>query len=113
MFHSAEIMRPAAQLALQTESQRVDLFFGLEAGFRRSAAGGVEDEFLFQTAPPFEQPFRLGASDGWNLAHFFNHVGGGLNAVREQSRFYGPHYALDLGVIDLELIEKFDELILS
>ena len=43
----------------------------------------------FQTAPPFEQPFRLGASDGWNLAHFFNHVGGGLNAVRKQSRFMG------------------------
>src|SRR6266545_4936820 len=103
-------MRPAAQLALQTESERVDLSFGLDAGFGRNASGGVEDESPFQTAPPFEQPFRLGAPDGRNLAHFFNHIGGGLNAVREQSRFYGRHYALDLGVIDLELIEEFDEL---
>src|SRR5262245_487794 len=106
-------MRPSAQLALQTESERVDLPFGLDAGFGLNPYGGVEDESPFQTAPPFEQPFRLGAPDGWNMAHFFNHIGGGLNAVREQSRFYGRHYALDLGVIDFELIEEFIELILS
>src|SRR5215510_9672345 len=103
-------MRPAAQLALQTKSERVDLSFGLDAGFGQNASGGVKDESSFQTAPPFEQPFRLGAPDGRNLAHFFGYVGGGLNAVREQSRLYGRHYALDLGVIDLELIEEFVEL---
>src|SRR5262249_37837947 len=106
-------MRPAAQLTLQTESERVDLSFGLDAGFGRNASGGLEGESPFQIAPPFEQLFRLGAPDGRNLAHFFNHIGGGLNPVREQSRFYGRHYALDLSVIDLELIEEFVELILS
>src|SRR5262245_34349366 len=106
-------MRPAAQFALQTKSERVALSFGLEAGFGRNASGWIEDESPFQTAPPFEQPFRLGASDGRNLAHFFNHVGGGLYAVREQSRFYGRDYALDLGAIDPELTEEFFELSLS
>src|SRR5215831_6911321 len=113
LLHAAKVLRPAAQLALQTKSERVDLSFGLDAGFVRNASGGIEDESPFQTAPPFEQPFRLGASDGRNLAHFFNHVGGGLNAVREQGRFYGRDYAIDLGVIDLELIEEFFELSLS
>src|SRR5262249_45649046 len=113
LLHAAEVMRPADQLALQTKSERVDLSFGLDAGFGRNASGGVEDESPFQTAPPFEQPFRLGAPDGRNLAHFFGYVGGGLNPVREQSRFYGRHYALDLGVIDFELIEEFAELSLS
>src|SRR5262245_28150532 len=113
LLHAAEVMRPAAQLALQTKSERVDLSFGLDAGFGRNASGGVEDESPFQAAPPFEQPFRLGAPDGRDLAHFFNHIGGGLNPVREQSRFYGRHYALDLGVIDFELIEEFVELSLS
>src|SRR5262245_5249598 len=47
------------------------------------------------------------------MAHIFGYVGGGLNAMREQSRFYAGHYALDLGVIDLELIEEFLELSLS
>src|SRR5262245_35378616 len=103
-------MRPAAQFALQTKSERVALSFGLDAGFGRNASGWIEDESPFQTAPPFEQPFRLGAPDGRNLTHFFNHVGGSLNSVREQSRFYGRDYALDLGVIDLELIEEFIEL---
>src|SRR5262249_398848 len=55
---------PAAQLALQTKSERVDLSFGLDAGFGRNASGGIEDESPFQIAPPFEQPFRLGAPDG-------------------------------------------------
>src|SRR5262245_23408242 len=105
-------MRPDAQFALQTKPERVDLSFGLDACFGRNASGGVEDESPFQIAPPFEQPFRLGAPDGRNLANFFNHIGGGLNAVREQSRFYGRHYALDLGVIDLEPIEEFVELVL-
>src|SRR5215813_13810959 len=71
LLHAAEVMRPADQLALQTKSERVDLSFGLDAGFGRNASGGVEDESPFQTAPPFEQPFRLGAPDGRNLAHFF------------------------------------------
>src|SRR5262245_23908154 len=106
-------MRSAAQLALQTKSQRVDLSFGHDAGFGRNASGGIEDESPFQTAPPFEQPLRLGAPDGRDLSHSFGYVGGGLNAVREQSRFYGGHYALDLGLIDLELIEEFPELNLS
>src|SRR5262245_6653858 len=113
LLHAAEVLRPAAQPALQTKSQRVDLSFGLDAGFVRNASGGIEDESPFQTAPPIEQPFRLGLPDGRNLAHFFNHIGGGLNAVRKQSRFYGRDYALDLGVIDLELIEEFVELSLS
>src|SRR5262245_55848399 len=109
MLHAAKVLRPAAQLALQSKSQRVELSFGLDAGFVRGASGGVEDESPFQTSPPIEQPFRLGAPDGRNLTHFFNHVGGGLNAVREQRRFYGRDYALDLGVIDLELIEELVE----
>src|SRR5215470_4300795 len=113
LLHATEVMRPAAQLALQTKSKRVNLSFGLDAGFVRNASGRVEDESPFQTAPPFEQPFRLGAPDGRNMAHIFGYVGGCLNAVREQSRFYRGHYALDLGVIDLELIEEFPELNLS
>src|SRR5262245_28075621 len=113
LLHAAEVLRPAAQPALQTKSQRVELSFGLDAGFVRKASGGIEDESPFQTAPPFEQPSRLGAPDGRNLAHIFGYVGGGLDAVREQSRFYGGHYAFDLGVIDLELIEEFLELSLS
>src|SRR5215475_15125859 len=113
LLHAAEVMRPSDQLALQPESERVELSFGLDAGFGRNASGGVEDESPFQTAPPFEQPFRLGAPDGRNLAHCFGYVGGGLNAVREQSRFDGRHYALDLGAIDLELIEEFVELSIS
>src|SRR5262245_32670962 len=110
LLHAAKVLRPAAQLALQTKSERVDFSFGLNADFVRNASGGIEDESPFQIAPPIEQPFRLGLPDGRNPAHIFGYVGGGLNAVRKQSRFYGRHYALYLGVIDLELIEEFLEL---
>src|SRR5262245_55195784 len=81
LCHAAERMRPADQFALQTKSQRVNLSFGLDAGFGRNASDRVEYEPPFQIAPPLEQSFRLGAPDRWNPAHFFNHVGGGLNAV--------------------------------
>src|SRR5262245_809221 len=41
LLHAAEVMRPAAQLALQTKSERVDLSFGHDAGFGRNASGGI------------------------------------------------------------------------
>src|SRR4030095_6296714 len=97
LLHAGEEMTPAAQLALQTKSERVDLSFGLDAGFGGNAFGMVEDESTFQGAPPFQQSFRVGAHGGRNLAHLSGYVGGGLNAVREQSRFYWRHYALNLG----------------
>src|SRR5262245_54066010 len=36
LLHAAEVLRPAAQLALQTKSERVDFSFGLDAGFVRN-----------------------------------------------------------------------------
>jgi hypothetical protein len=53
----------AAQLSFQTISKLVNLSFGPDASFVRNASDGIEDEFPFQIAPPFEQPFRAYASD--------------------------------------------------
>src|SRR5262245_8750467 len=81
LFHAAQVMRSADQLALQMESERVNLSFGPDACFGWNASVGIEDESPFQVAPPFEQHLRARTSDGWDLRHIFYHVGGGLDAV--------------------------------
>src|SRR5262245_7674974 len=113
VFHAAKIIRSGAEFAFEAESERVNLPFDIDTGLGRNASTGIVHKVPLQIAPPFEQPFRLGASDGRNPPHFFDHIGGCLDAVREQCHFYGWDNAFDLGVLDLKLIEELVELILS
>src|SRR5438445_230255 len=64
-------MRSAAQFGLQAVSKRVDISFDFDTRFGLEAFRRIEDEFLFQIAPPFEQPFCAHASDGRNKGHVF------------------------------------------